>query len=538
MKKAVLYARVSSTRQRNEGWSIPAQIKFLREYAQKNNIEIVKEFVEAKTAKKAGREQFSEMLSYLLEHEDERVILVEKVDRLYRNLFDYGTVDNIKGLEVHFVKENEILSENSRSGIKFINGIRVLMAKQYVENLSEESAKGLKERIEQGYALYPPMGYMYGDDGKNKHAIIKDPERYEYAIKVFNMFVYDNLSTYSISDTLYNEGLRNKHGGKYSATTIQRILKNPMYVGDYLYQGKLYPNGKHEPLISRELFKLAQDKINNANDTTRQHDVEFPYINMFKCGVCGCSYTAERKVKPSGKEYIYYHCTGKGKIKTCKKASYISETKIEKFIIEVLKLLENIPQELINEIKEVLREIHEFKNDYSSTSQDNIYKRLKEIDNMISNGYKRMLRNNDEYENELWNQTYYELRTEKEELLEQLSRINKADDEFYKQSDLILNFCKDARNIFIKSTPSQKRTICEIIGSNFTANAQKIDITLYPIFYDIIEMNRLGHSKNARFELTETQSGQQKRASKKALDLNGGNDEARTRDLMRDRHAL
>ena len=51
-----------------------------------------------------------------------------------------------------------------------------------------------------------------------------------------------------------------------------------------------------------------------------------------------------------------------------------------------------------------------------------------------------MLRNNDEYENELWNQTYYELRTEKEELLEQLSRIDKADDEFYKQSDLILNF--------------------------------------------------------------------------------------------------
>ena len=538
MKKAVLYARVSSTRQRNEGWSIPAQIKFLHEYAQKNNIEIVKEFVEAKTAKKAGREQFSEMLSYLLEHEDERVILVEKVDRLYRNLFDYGTVDNIKGLEVHFVKENEILSENSRSVIKFINGIRVLMAKQYVENLSEESAKGLKERIEQGYALYPPMGYMYGDDGKNKHAIIKDPERYEYAIKVFNMFVYDNLSTYSISDTLYNEGLRNKHGGKYSATTIQRILKNPMYVGDYIYQGKLYPNGKHEPLISRELFKLAQDKINNANDTTRQHDIEFPYINMFKCGVCGCSYTAERKVKPSGKEYIYYHCTGKGKIKTCKKASYISETKIEKFIIEVLKLLENIPQELINEIKEVLREIHEFKNDYSSTSQDNIYKRLKEIDNMISNGYKRMLRNNNEDENELWNQTYYELRTEKEDLLEQLSRIDKADDEFYKQSDLILKFCKNASKIFMKATPSEKRTICEIIGSNFTANAKKIDITLYPVFYDIIEMNRMGYSENARFELIETHSGTKKEPSKKALNLNGGNDEARTRDLMRDRHAL
>ena len=85
---------------------------------------------------------------------------------------------------------------------------------------------------------------------------------------------------------------------------------------------------------------------------------------------------------------------------------------------------------------------------------------------------------------------------------------------------------KDTNNIFIKSTPSQKRTICEIIGSNFIANGQKIDISLYPVFYDIIEMNRLSHSENTRFELTETQSGHKKRASKKALDLNGGNDES------------
>lgn len=138
----------------------------------------------------------------------------------------------------------------------------------------------------------------------------------------------------------------------------------------------------------------------------------------------------------------------------------------------------------------------------------------------------------------MWNQTYYELRTEKEELLEQLSRIDKADDEFYKQSDLILNFCKDASNIFIKSTPSQKRTICEIIGSNFTANAKKIDITLYPVFYDIIEMNRMDNSKNGRFELAETQAGIKKEPSKKAPNLNGGTDEARTRDLLRDRQTL
>lgn len=538
MKKAVLYARVSSKRQEEEGFSIPAQIKFLKEYALKNDIEVVEEFIEAKTAKKVGREQFNEMLSYLQEHEDERIILVEKVDRLYRNLLDYGTIDSIKGLEIHFVKENEILSENSRSSIKFINGIRVLMAKQYVENLAEESAKGLNERIEQGYALYPPLGYMYGNDGTHKHAIIKDPERAEYAVRAFNLFVYENLSASSINNILYEEGLRNPDGNKYADSTIQRMFKNPMYVGDYIYQRKLYPNGKHEPLISRKLFQLAQNKLNSANDTTRQHDVEFPYIGLFKCGVCGCSYTAERKVKPSGKEYIYYHCTGKGKVKTCKKASYINETKIDKFIAEILKGLENIPQSLIREIKESLREIHELKNNYSNTTQDNIHKRIKEIDRMIQNGYKRMLKSNNDMENELWNATYAELRAEKEQLMDKLSCISKADDEFYKQSDLILKFCKNASQIFMKATPSEKRTICEIIGSNFTANAKKIDITLYPLFYDVIEMNRLGRSQNDRFELSQTQSGTKKEPLEKALNLNGGNDEARTRDLMRDRHAL
>ena len=508
MKKAVLYARVSSTKQDKDGFSIPAQIKFLHEYAKKNNFEIVKEFVEAETAKKAGRKQFNSMVSYLQENEDSRVILVEKVDRLYRNFVDSCTIDNIKGLEIHFVKENEILSEKSRSSIKFMIGMRVLMAKQYIENLAEESKKGLDERIEQGYALYPALGYKYGDDGTHKHAIIIDPERAPYAKRIFEMFVYDNYSAYTINNILYDEGLRNPDGNKYAVSTIQRMLRNVMYIGDYMYQGKYYPNGKHPALISRELFQLAQKKLNSADDKTRKHEVQFPYIGMFKCGVCGCSYTAELKKKPSGKQYVYYHCTGKGKIKTCKKESYISESKIDAFLAEILKGLSDIPQYVIDVIKNELKIVHDLKNEYSIHSQKNIEKRIKEIDRMIQNGYKRMLKNNNEHENELWNTTYQALREEKEELRNQQLKFDKADDDFYKQSDLILKFCKN------------------------------IDIDLYPVFYDILSMKYLGTEKIAGFELPEISSGQQKRASEKALDLNGGTDEARTRDLLRDRQTL
>ena len=86
MKSAVIYARVSSKDQEREGYSIPAQLKFLREYAQKNDFYIEQEFVDVETAKMAGRKRFGEMVRYFEKTPDCRVVIVEKTDRLYRNL--------------------------------------------------------------------------------------------------------------------------------------------------------------------------------------------------------------------------------------------------------------------------------------------------------------------------------------------------------------------------------------------------------------------------------------------------------------------
>ena len=89
MKKVVIYARVSSKKQEEEGYSIPAQLKFLNEYAAKNEFTVVKEFVDSETAKKAGRTHFGEMITFLKKNKTVNTILVEKTDRLYRNFKDY-----------------------------------------------------------------------------------------------------------------------------------------------------------------------------------------------------------------------------------------------------------------------------------------------------------------------------------------------------------------------------------------------------------------------------------------------------------------
>ena len=149
-KKVVIYARVSSKEQEKEGFSIPAQLKLLKEYALKNGFQIVEEFSDAETAKKAGRTNYNRMLEYLKANSDVKIILVEKTDRLYRNFKDYVTLEDYD-LEVHLVKEGTVISKNSKSHDKFIHGIKVLMAKNYIDNLSEEIKKGLKEGLEEGY---------------------------------------------------------------------------------------------------------------------------------------------------------------------------------------------------------------------------------------------------------------------------------------------------------------------------------------------------------------------------------------------------
>lgn len=145
----VIYARVSSKEQEKEGFSIPAQIKLLKDYAGKNRFEIVREFQDVETAKQSGRSGFNDMLSFLRKTHDCRVILVEKTDRLYRNLKDWVTLDEMD-LEIHLVKENAIISRDSRSSEKFMHGIKVLMAKNYIDNLTEETRKGMLEKAEQG----------------------------------------------------------------------------------------------------------------------------------------------------------------------------------------------------------------------------------------------------------------------------------------------------------------------------------------------------------------------------------------------------
>jgi len=126
-QSAVLYARVSSKEQ-EQCYTTAAQQELLRSYAAEQGLSIQQEFLDAETAKGIGRPAFAAMLSVMQKDPKCRVLLVEKTDRLYRNIKDWPTADELD-FEIHLVKESVVLTKDSRSSERFMHGIKVSMAK-------------------------------------------------------------------------------------------------------------------------------------------------------------------------------------------------------------------------------------------------------------------------------------------------------------------------------------------------------------------------------------------------------------------------
>jgi DNA invertase Pin-like site-specific DNA recombinase len=124
----------------------------LHEYASRNAFSAIKEFIDIETATASGSQNFEEMVRFLKNNRECRNVLVEKTDRLYRNLRDAVTLEDLD-IGIHLVKEGQIISKDAKSQTKLIHGMDLVLARHYIENPREEVKKGMREKAEQG--MYP-----------------------------------------------------------------------------------------------------------------------------------------------------------------------------------------------------------------------------------------------------------------------------------------------------------------------------------------------------------------------------------------------
>ena len=359
--KAILYARVSSKEQSEEGYSIPSQLKLLKEYASQKGFKVIKEFIDVESAKKAGREHFNLMLEFLKRNADVKTLLCEKTDRLARNFRDIATINELidhEGLTIHLVKENSTMSEDSKSTEKFMFGIKAVMAKNYIDNLSEETRKGLNEKAEQGtYPSNAPLGYKNCSGRHNGHEqkhIEIDETRAPIIQKIFKLYATGDYSLEMITKIAYEDGLRTKTGARVGRATLHKTLHNPIYHGSFIWGGKQYI-GSHKPLVTKELFDAVQEAFGGANKP-KLTKKQFAYSGLMVCGKCGCAITAEIQ---KGK-YVYYHCTGfKGKCQD----RFVREDELTAQFSEVVKKI-RIDDDTLATIKQALLDSHKDELEY------------------------------------------------------------------------------------------------------------------------------------------------------------------------------
>jgi len=450
--KYFLYARKSTDSEERQIKSIGDQLAELKEFALIQKIEIAASFTEAKTAKKPGRIVFNQMIERM-ERGEAQGILAWHPDRLARNSIDGGKIiyllDTGKILDLKFPT---FWFDSTPQG-KFMLNIAFGQSKYYVDNLSENIRRGIRQKLKNGlWPSFAPIGYT--NNRKTKGIDINTIEA-PIIKKAFEMYSSGDCTLKGIAGFFVKSNLKSYQDKTLSVSRVQFILQNPIYYGIIRFNGEYY-KGVHEPIISKKLFDKVAEIMSNRGKKQRKRKHEFVFSGLMRCGGCGCLITAETQ-----KGHNYYRCT--------KKKNYCPETYLRE-------------EELINQIKSKIQKV--------SLPKDWVKKMLNELDketNQANNQSQPLIQNlitqkseinrklddllNFRLDNLIDNQQYL---TKKNSFINQQTGIEQDLKDFESKGNNWLEPMKEmilsasqAKKIIVKNNPYEFRSFLKNIGSNF-----------------------------------------------------------------------
>ena len=318
MQKFFLYARKSTDVEDKQVLSIEAQITELRAYARNEGLNIIEELIEKQSAKIPGRPIFNAMIERI-EHGEANGIISWHPDRLARNSVDGGKIIYLLDCgHIVALKFPQFWFESTPQG-KFMLNIAFGQSKYYVDSLSENVKRGMRQKVRRGeYPGLAPFGYFNDPCTKN---VAVDKKKAEILRKTFELYAKGNSRLEDISNFLAQQGITSRNGKNWKRDRISFILSNPFYVGFFRYSKELY-EGKHQPVISKKIFDQVQNILKQKGRPHHKTKNEpQAFCGMLKCGTCGMGITGEYRVKKQKNgnthDYIYYHCTKKNKAIKC-----------------------------------------------------------------------------------------------------------------------------------------------------------------------------------------------------------------------------
>lgn len=494
--KAILFCRVSSKEQEETGYSLPAQEKFLREYGEKNNLEIEKVFAISESASgHTQRKTFNEMTKFIRENKIP-VMVVETTDRLTRNFADVPTIDkwvmDEETNQIHLVKEGCVLHRNSKSHEWFMWRVKVATAEYYVRLLSENVKKGQKEKIAQGWLpTRPPIGYKTeGEKGHKIHII--DEDKKPLVVEMFKLYATRNYSLKKLTEEMHKRGLRNANENKIVKSRIHQYLTDPFYIGKIRWNDVLY-EGNHELFISDDLFNKVQE-ILRSKTTPKYRKHNHLFQGMIRCIECRGLITWEIH-----KGIVYGHCNG---YKDCTQELWYTQTEIEKSLANEFGKLKIKNPKIVEWVRKALKEGHKDKIQYHSSSLNELNNRQLQLNKRLEKMYEDKL-------DEKISESFYSQQSKKylEELKEIAKSIGKhanANEKYYQLGSNLYELSQRAGVIHDMAQKQDKRLLINLVFSDLYLEKGKLIANYSKAFKLLLELveltNELASSKEERNE--------------------------------------
>ncbi len=506
--KYFIYCRKSSENEDRQVLSLPGQEKELREYAQKENLNIVCLYKESKSAHWAGRPGFNEMLERIKKGEGNGIIVWDE-SRIARNAKDSGDVIYMIDLkQIVEIRKLGKIYRNTPDDKSWL-AMCFMMSKKESDDKGVNTKRGLKTKAEMGWfpSSWTKPGYMWDRfSERGNKTMLNDPVRFPLIKKTWEKMLTGAYSVPQIlrllnNDWGYRTPIRKSIGGKpMQRSQLYEVFADTFYYGEYEYpegSGNWY-KGKHEPMIAKEEFDRVQILLGRKG-RHRPQKHNFPLTGIIRCGACGAMVTAEEKwqiicpsckhkfaskdkdacpnckipitkmVKPTILHYNYYHCTKKVNPKCTQKS--IAADKLEKQVDEVLKSIgisELFKQWAIKHLNQLNEEEVTHHTAAISSLQNAYNDCIKRLDNLVKlkispQNSDGSLLSDDEFKSQKT-----AIMQEKISLEDKLKRVGQRVNNWVETAEKTFDFALHARYKFMTGSPDEKREILATIGSNLT----------------------------------------------------------------------
>lgn len=463
-KRFVALARVSSREQEREGFSLDIQEDALRQYAERNDGEIIRLFRIAETAsKKDERKTFKELLAFAKVNAHRLDgLLFYKVDRAARNLFDYVELERLESeAGLRFISVSQP-TENTPAG-RMQRRMLASMASFYTEQQSLDVMEGISRRVQHGlFCSRPPYGYRnFRRDGRGLVEV--HPENAAKVKLIFELYAYHHHTVDSIYEKLAADGISYLPSvPRFTRSKLFGILNSRAYLGEVKHKGQWHP-GTHEPLVDRATWDRVQFLLGQA--VYRSHQMTYA-SELIECGHCGRPITGETKkkrTKAGEQAYVYYRCAryqSPGHPRT-----RLREAEIDAQMFVLFDKLRVEDDDFRHTIREEIRKS-------ANLDQRNSVAAAKELQNELNRIREQQdrllnLRMLEEIDAETFASKNMALRDRTAELQAEIERCDRGRNEIIDLAIRAFELSQNLRSKWVTADYAEKRRILEIICLNW-----------------------------------------------------------------------